>query len=258
MPEINIPAQVPEEDPAHVAAMIAKADGVAATPAAPVTPAVETPQRPAWLPEKFATPEAMAAAYAALEQKQGTATPAAQAAAAEADQTAETAVQAAGLQMGVLEQEISTNGDLSPASYEALEKVGISKAVVESYIQGQIALGDQMMGRMHQAVGGEETFNALASWASENVPADELEAFNNIIDTGTEVAIRMALQGLHSRYVAAGKNTPNLLSGNRASGNADVFRSVQEVTAAMRDRRYSNDPAYRADVEAKMARSSIL
>jgi hypothetical protein len=257
MAEINIPAQVPEEDPAHVAAMLAKVDGV--TPAAPATPATpDAPQRPAWLPEKFATPEAMAEAYAALEQKQGSQKPADAPAAAEAEATAAKAVEAAGLDMSALEAEITSGGDLSAESYEALAKVGISKDVVGAYIEGQKAIGAQIMTRMHEAVGGEETFNSLAQWAAQNVPADELEAFNNIVDTGTESAIRMALQGLHSRYVAAGQNKPNLMGGQRASANGDVFRSIKEVTTAMADRRYSTDPAYRADVEAKLSRSSVL
>ena len=43
---------------------------VAEAPEAPVDGA-ETTERPDWLPEKFASPEAMAEAYAALEGKMG-------------------------------------------------------------------------------------------------------------------------------------------------------------------------------------------
>ena len=38
----------------------------------------------------------------------------------------------------------------------------------------------------------------------------------------------------------------------------DAFRSQAELVAAMSDRRYDNDPAYRQDVIAKLERSDNL
>ena len=39
--------------------------------------------------------------------------------------------------------------------------------------------------------------------------------------------------------------------------NKDVYRSQAELVAAMSDRRYDNDPAYRQDVIEKLDRSDL-
>ena len=38
----------------------------------------------------------------------------------------------------------------------------------------------------------------------------------------------------------------------------DAFESIAQVTEAMSDPRYDKDPAYRASVEKKIARSSVI
>ena len=50
---------------------------------------------------------------------------------------------------------------------------------------------------------------------------------------------------------------PDLLGG-QLGRSGDVFRSVQEVEAAMNDPRYLNDTAYTQDVEDKISRSDVL
>ena len=75
--------------------------------------------------------------------------------------------------------------------------------------------------------------------------------------SGTESA-RLAAQGLHARYVAANGAEPALVTGATAGQSGDVFSSTAQLVEAMRDPRYAADPAYRATVEAKLARSSIF
>lgn len=257
MTEVNITPTQGADTQEHIDAMAAKADGQQA-PAAEAAPA----ERPAWLPEKFATPEDMAKAYAEAEKKLGAPkdapkdTPPADT--AEAQETANKAVEAAGLDMEALGNKVVANGDLDAEDYAALSKQGISKEMVQSYVAGQQAIATQMVGRMHDTVGGEDTFNELLGWASENLAADEIAAFNNTVDNGSEAAVRMALQGLHSRFQAQGGKAPNLVGGKRQATNGDVFRSTAEVTKAMSDPRYGRDPAYRADVMAKLSRSNVM
>ena len=49
-----------------------------------------------------------------------------------------------------------------------------------------------------------------------------------------------------------------MYSGKAPKTNQDVFRSQAELVAAMSDRRYAQDPAYRQDVIAKLERSENL
>ena len=49
-----------------------------------------------------------------------------------------------------------------------------------------------------------------------------------------------------------------MYSGKAPKTSKDVFRSQAELVAAMSDRRYDRDPAYRQDVIEKLERSDNL
>ena len=40
----------------------------------------------------------------------------------------------------------------------------------------------------------------MVSWAIENLPADDVKAFNKLTDTGDGPAIKLAVQGIYSQY----------------------------------------------------------
>lgn len=276
MSEVSVTPDATGDTQEHIDAMVAKADNAGKPKADPALAAAaategapaETAERPAWLPEKFKSGEDLAKAYAAvvakMSGKQDAATDEAPAEAAEelsqeeAQNAAEAAVEKAGLDMDALGQKIIDQGHLDDSDYEALKAAGISKEMVDSYVEGQRALGQQMVSRMQAVVGGEEQFNSLIEWAAENLPADEIETFNGIVDNGSEGAVKLALEGLNAKYKASGNNPPKLVAGGKATGGGDQFRSVAELTKAMNDPRYSRDAAYRADVAERLARSSIL
>lgn len=262
MTEVNITPETPQQTQAEIDAMVAKAEGKEAPKAAPNA----DPERPAWLPEKFATPEDMAKAYAEAEKKlsapkeddnASNETP--DPASADADKAAAEAVSAAGLDMDALGEKIIANGELEASDYEALAKQGISKEMVSQYVAGQQALADKLVSDMHAEVGGEENFNGLLEWAGENLTPGEIAAFNNTVDTGTPEAVKLALNGLASKRTSVEGSNPNLIGGRKGSGvSTDKFRSTAELTKAMADPRYARDAAYRQDVQDKLARSEIM
>jgi hypothetical protein len=51
---------------------------------------------------------------------------------------------------------------------------------------------------------------------------------------------------------------PELIGGKLSASSSDVFRSSQEVMAAMSDPRYLQDSAYTQDVQDKLLRSDVL
>jgi hypothetical protein len=252
MTEVVIKSAKPAEDPAHIEAMVAKAEG--REPEAK-SPEGDTPERPAWLPEGFNTPEELAAAYAAATKKPD----AAPADNADANAAAADAVKAAGLDLATLEAKVLESGTLEDADYAALEKAGIPRAMADAYIEGQKALGEALTARVQGHVGGKEVFDQMVSWAAAGgITAAEAEAFNSVIDSGSEEQIKLALDGLKSKFVASGRNTPALIGGGRSGGATDVYESLPQMMEDMRDPRYAKDPAFRAAVEAKLSRSSIM
>jgi len=110
---------------------------------------------------------------------------------------------------------------------------------------------------IQNSVGGEAAYQNLVNWAGENLPADYVQAFDNVVESGNLQAIQLAVAGLRSEYENQVGYEGRLLSGKAANTAADVFRSQAEVVRAMNDPRYENDPAYRQDVFEKLDRSSI-
>lgn len=255
MTEVTLQDAPQGDTQAHIDAMVAKADGKSTPVATPETDPAATPaERPSWLPAGFDTPEALAEAYAAT-QAQKVEDPAT---ATEADTAAAEAVASAGLDMAALESKLIADGALADEDYTALAKVGITKEMANTYIDGQRAMGEALVARIHTAVGGEEQFNSILSWASENLPAAEVAAFNRVVDTADEGTVTLALEGLAAKYSKAGQQAPKLMTGQRTATGANPFRSTAEMTAAMRDSRYATDTAYRDDVISRLAASSIM
>ena len=65
------------------------------------------------------------------------------------------------------------------------------------------------------------------------------------------------MSALQSKYREANGYEGRMLSGKKADSRGDVFRSQAELVAAMNDPKYENDPAYRADLIAKLDRSDV-
>lgn len=240
----------------HIERMVAKAEGREPN----LTENTAQADRPAWLPEGFNTPEELAAAYAAaVAKKPDDAEGEADANTTEADAAAKDALEQAGLSMEALAEKIIATGDIEEADYEALAKVGISKAMATAYIEGQKALGEAVTSRMHSHVGGKETFESIVEWAAGGgLTEAEATAFNKVVDEGSEDALKLALDGLKAKFVASGNNAPRLLGGNRTPATTDVYTSLAQMRADMGDPRYAKDPAFRAAVEQKLFRSNIM
>lgn len=252
--------------PEHDALMAAKYDGVTPDPVVP--PADTAEVRPEWLPEKFKTPEELSKAYAELEKKLGAplVTPPKEPAddtkppegddPATQDDTAKAAVAAAGLDFDVFSNEFAENGALSPETYTKLEAGGIPRHLVDSYIEGQTAIATQLRAEAFTVAGGETNYNTMVQWAAANMSASEQAAFNQTVGSNDPDQVKFAVSGLKSRYEAVNGSSPSLTGGEGSTPGAEVFESWAQVKEAMRDPRYSKDPAYRGQVEQKLGRSN--
>ena len=119
-----------------------------------------------------------------------------------------------------------------------------------------VDLTDAQVNQIQNQVGGKQKYTELVTWASNNLNGEQTAAFDNIINRGNTQAIALAVAGLKSQYESANGYEGRMLTG-KAAASADVFRSQAELVAAMNDRRYDNDPAYRQDVIAKLDRSDL-
>ncbi|RTL93872.1 hypothetical protein EJV44_15490 [Ancylobacter aquaticus] len=155
-----------------------------------------------------------------------------------------------------LNAKFAANGSLEDGDYETLEKAGIPRALVDSYIAGQQALADTQRAELLAPVGGDTGYASMVEWAAANLPAAEVAAYDAIVDGDNPAATKLAVEGLYAKYKAASTSEPKLING-AARAVADVYASLEEMKTDMRNPLYKKDPAFRARVEAKLARSGV-
>lgn len=156
----------------------------------------------------------------------------------------------------------SNDGQLSPEMMEKLTEMD-SRDLLNAYIQiQQSAQGpedftQEQVTDIQNFVGGEEAYGNLVTWASENMPQNFVQAFDNLINVGDPDMVKLAVVGLQAAFQESNGYEGRMLSGKPAQTKEDVFRSQAEVVDAMSDPRYDRDPAYRQDVFAKLERSDL-
>lgn len=254
----STPPSAPE---GHDEKMVALAEG-AANPQQDLLEGGDPASRPEWLPQEFQSAEDLAKAYSELQAKLGaksqesaeaskTETPTEQ-------QNPEQALSEKGLDFSEFSAEFATKGELSPESYAKLEAAGFDKQIVDNYIAGQKAVAAQYETEILAEVGGREKYSEITAWAKANLTPSEIDAFNAAVSSGNTAQAKLAVLGLSAQFSKAVGSEPKLVQGRPTSASEDVFESTAQLTEAMRNPLYRSDPAYRAKVQAKLARSNIL
>ena len=230
-----------------------------------------TQSKPEGLPEKFNSVEDLAKSYAELEKKLGEQSQTKEAIdpiskttektqAPKSDsklEIAEKAVADAGLDMSSLQKEYSEKGELNAKSYEALEKLGITKQYVDNYIAGQEALANQQANEIKSTVGGDEVYQEMVDWASKNMTEGEKQAYNKAVNSGDMDTVKLAVSALKSQFERANGVEPQLVEGKAQPSQEQGFESWAQVTEAMADPRYAKDIAYQNEVKNKLANSNL-
>lgn len=162
--------------------------------------------------------------------------------------------------------EDAQNGELSPETKEQLAKMNPAEVAaeylkyrqqIESQQQPEEDISDSEVAELRGIAGGDEGYQEMIAWASENLSPEDIQRYDNVIASGNYDAISFAVQALKSKYTEAMGVEGQLFKGKPAANTRDVFRSQAEVVAAMSDPRYDRDPAYRQDVFAKLERSNL-
>lgn len=221
-----------------------------------------TEERPEWLDEKFKSPEDLAKAYNELESKLGKTNEKETSNDTAGDTTDDSSNDEDAAPMAeavsVATAEYSEKGELSDKTFDALEQAGLPREMVEAYIQGQEAIAVGQAADVQQTIGGLANYEAMAEWAGENLDDADLDAFNTIVETGTVEQAKVAVKGLYSQFLSAGGKPPQLIQGDTVGSGLKPFTSSAQITEAMRDPRYKNDPAYRENVEKRLSVSDVF
>lgn len=155
---------------------------------------------------------------------------------------------------------------LKPETIQRLKELP-SEKLIEAYLEltkdsapaTVQPLDEAAANEILQSVGGQEAYNATLAWATENLKPEEVAAYDNVLNSGNKDAIYFAVQALNKRYLDAVGFEGQTVSGKAGrSTGPKPFRSQAELSRAIRDPRYHEDPAYRNDVAARLEASGDL
>ena len=164
-------------------------------------------------------------------------------------------------------EEFNDKGELTPETLEKFSSMS-SRDLVNAYMEIQknspdlaepaADISDASVNEVKNFAGGEQAYENMVNWASQNLDSKSIEAFDSIVNTGSVDAIKLAVSGLRTQYENANGYEGTMYTGKAPQTSKDVFRSQAELVEAMSDRRYDRDPAYRQDVIEKLERSDNL
>lgn len=247
------PAGAPE---GHDAAMVQRFDAGAAAAAAGT---------------QYVAPDASAATPPATPAEPAAATPATPAASPASEPTPAPDTATEGFIDGILKDTGLTRdsltaefvaGGLSEASYTKLASKGIDKATVDQFLGGVKAQVDVSAAayeaEVKAAAGSPEKYTELVTWAAGALSAEEVETFNQAVNSGNAKLAAFAVSGLNARFQVANPAEPSLINQGQATSGASGFESWAQVTAEMRKPEYAKDPAFRAKVTERLRNSPSL
>jgi len=159
----------------------------------------------------------------------------------------------------------SNDNELKPETIQKLKEMP-SEELIEAYLELQknnpVAkaqpLSDDAAKTIVDSVGGQDAYNDTLAWAADNLKPEEVAAYDNVVNSGNKDAIFFAVQALNQRFKDSVGFEGQQISGRAPKSTVKGFRSNAELANAISDPRYRNDPAYRYDIEQKLAASGDL
>ena len=216
---------------------------------------------------KFKTQEELLKAYQELERQRGEAKEEVESEdVEESTETEEVQEEAPTNEAFSKAAEEYANGELSEETINALSEMD-SKDLIREYVkfysqnqqQAQAqATSEADAKAIYDSVGGEEAYGEMVGWAAQNLSQDEIDSYNSVTNSGNTSAIKFAVEALAYRYANSEGYEAPMVTGRKSAPSVQGYRSNAELARDISDPRYSTDPAFRADVEARLSKSGDL
>ena len=158
-------------------------------------------------------------------------------------------------------------GKLNDEMYGQLEKAGLSKNVVDNYLDGvrnevgynpdpaEPVLSEADVNELKGLAGGEEGYKNLMEWAGNNLGEDAAKDYDAVLATGNKSAVKFAITALLGKYEDSMGRDSKIVTGKESS--TENYRSMAEVVRDMNKPEYQNDEAFREDVLRKLSASNL-
>lgn len=140
-------------------------------------------------------------------------------------------------------EEFNKSGTLSEDTYKSLEAKGLSKDIVDAYIEGQKAVAETKANKLLQYVGGQEKYSAMVEWAKSNYSQEQAKAFDDALFSGNELKVQEQVDLLAFRMSKGGVRR---IEGTSVDSGAPAFKPFESKGEW---RKYTADPLYGKDAK---------
>jgi hypothetical protein len=154
--------------------------------------------------------------------------------------------------------EWAEKGELSAETYTALEAVGLSKDMVDTYIDGQKAIVGKLQDAAYGPFDGQEGYDAAANWAANTLTEDEIKALDVQLTSNNPAIVAQGAKALHARFEKDGDREPEAIRGDGNSHTTGgTYKSSREMMKDMNSALYRTSQAFRDEVASKLSRSNL-
>ena len=149
----------------------------------------------------------------------------------------------------VYEKAYLENGKLDDNHYKELEKKGLSKEIIDLYIEGAKARDTIYTNAIYEAAGGAEEYKELVKWASENITDQSVIAdINRDLSSGNVSKAKWAVENLQLRR----GTPPRKLEGSSvADTSTKGYKDKSEWRRDVSNALYGRDKKYTQAVDAR-------
>ena len=137
------------------------------------------------------------------------------------------------------------------------EELAVDYLNYRNSVENDADFSESDVQELKAAAGGEEQYTLMVDWAKNNLSEQETDMFDAVMQKGDPIAAFFAIRTLAYTYENEVGSDGNMIQGKAPRLSSSQYRSQAEVVAAISDPRYETDPAYRADVTAKLERSNV-
>jgi hypothetical protein len=177
-------------------------------------------------------------------------------------QAEEQSVAITGLDEGTYEawgMEFAANGDFSENTRNDIkQRTGFTDRMLGDYIEAQKSRLRESYSKAANTVGGQDRLNKIFKWASNNLPADDMQGINmGLASPQYEVTLR-GLASMYDSSVTATKakepvKNENLTQVAASQKGILPYQNQREFKAERNDPKFQFEPQYRDMVQRKMA-----
>lgn len=168
-------------------------------------------------------------------------------------------------------EQFSKDGSVSEDAVKYVKEtfnIDATPDMIAAYMRGQLAKSEGQASEVSNAiraeglsiVGGEANYAKMADWAQSVLSETEIAEFDEAVEGKDPKVAKLAVQSLWNRYRAEATIDPNRQIGKGRTNPTvgDAYASIDEMVRDMSKPEYDKDPAFRAKVDAKVARSGSL